>query len=189
MRSIWPMCGHSRDYLHMILNRLKVNKSKFCQTRHNIRYFQHICLHHWVKRNYDNNQRFLRSQHCLASTQDQWSRVVADLGEAKGPSPDMSPYARRLYIDIWQTKEITLQTFTCLGYQTDSRHCRPQTTEGSNLWIWWFRKHKKNGRLWRVNLPMNFPQTKQIGVPGKLLSLQSNIFPPHSALVYKSFHE
>ena len=54
----------------MISNQLEVNKSKFCQTGHNIRYFQHICLHHWVKRNYDNNQRFLRSQHCLAVTTD-----------------------------------------------------------------------------------------------------------------------
>jgi len=46
--------------------------------------------------------------------------VVADVGEAKGPSPDMSPYARRLYIDIWQTKEI--QTIPSLVSDTRQIH-------------------------------------------------------------------
>ena len=46
----WSICGHSRANLHMRYNWLKLNKSELCQTRLDMKYFQHICFYHWVKR-------------------------------------------------------------------------------------------------------------------------------------------
>jgi len=191
----------------MRYNRLKLNKSELCQTRLDMKYFQHIYFYHWVKRNYDNNQRFLRSQHCLAVTTDHRSEIkdkrsrirhhISDimyqrsyirdrsqirdqrsvivghsswLGEAKGPSPAlMSPYARRLYIDIIDTRyqislipDIRYQISSIPDRSTQLSSRDDRRKNSADMVV---RKHKKNGRSWwAVLLFMTYPDMAEKGV-------------------------